>query len=491
MQTPKTCAIIGAGPAGMASAVRMANKGYQVTVFETNSQAGGKLSQSEIEGYRFDMGPSVFTMPHFVDELFTISGKNPRDYYEYISLDPVYRYFYEDGTAIVAHKNPTQFAQEIEKKTGEKAATVEKFLQKITKTYDLTADIFLHNSLHKLKNYFTYRVLKGILNFNRLEAFKTMYQANQQTFKDARVVQLFNRYATYNGSDPYKAPATLNLIPHLEVNLGAYIPKGGMYAITKGIVKLAEDIGVQFRYNTKVQEIVLQNGKAIGIKVNNETLLFDCIISNMDVYNTYKYLLPQTKAPQKTLSQPKSSSAIIFYWGIRKSFSQLGLHNIFFSKNYAEEFEHITDKKSIYHDPTIYLNISSKKVPEDAPEGCENWFTMINAPHNAGQDNWDEMIAQARENMIEKLNRNLQTDIRPLIACELIWEPRKIENITSSAFGAIYGNSSNNKFAAFLRHANFSSRIKNLYFAGGSVHPGPSIPLCMLSAKITTNLVKN
>jgi phytoene desaturase len=487
---PKTCAIIGAGPAGLASAIRMANKGYQVTVFEANEKAGGKLTQSEEKGYRFDMGPSVFTMPEFVDELYKISGKNPKDYYEYVSLDPIYRYFYEDGTNILAYDSVDKFAQEIASKTEEDKETILNFLQTVARKYTLTSEIFLHHSLHKVSNYFTRRVVKGLLNFGALQAFQTMHQANAQTFRDKKVTQLFDRYATYNGSDPYQAPATLNIIPHLEINLGAYFPKGGMYSITKGLVKLAEDLGVEFRYKTKVEEILVEKKQAVGVRIDQQNLYFDCIISNMDVYNTYQKLLPNASKPQITLQQPKSSSAIIFYWGIKKEFKELGLHNIFFSEQYQEEFEHIFKQKTIFKDPTVYLNISSKKSPEDAPEGCENWFAMINAPHNSGQADWDEMIAQTRENILEKLSRNLKTDIRPLIECELIWEPRKIEAITSSAFGAIYGNSSNNKFAAFLRHANFSSKIKNLYFCGGSVHPGPSIPLCMLSAKITTDLIK-
>lgn len=199
--------------------------------------------------------------------------------------------------------------------------------------------------------------------------------------------------------------------------------------------------------------------------------------------------MPNVNRPTKTLDQPKSSSGIIFYWGIKKEFKELGLHNILFADNYEEEFDTIFRKKAIYHDPTIYVNITSKHTPTDAPPGCENWFAFINVPNNQGQD-WDAFIAEAREHMIKKVNRILKTDIRPLIESEMVFDPRVIESRTSSAFGAIYGNSSNNKFAAFLRHANFSKDIKNLYFCGGSVHPGPSIPLCLLSARITTNLIK-
>lgn len=489
MQEIKTCAVIGAGVAGLASAIRMRNKNYKVVLFEANSFPGGKLSTESNDGYRFDMGPSVFTMPEYVDELFQLSGKNPRDYFSYEQLDPVYRYFFEDGSTLDGYHGKERFAAEIAKKSSDERETIVRYLEKTEIMYDLTAEVFLHNSLHKVKNFFTKAVAKGILNFGKIGAFATMHQQNTKAFKDQRLVQLFNRYATYNGSSPYLAPATLNVIPHVEIMKGAYYPKGGMFSITKALVQLATDLGIEIRYHSPVTEILLRDNKAVGVKVNGESNMFDVVISNMDVYNTYQKLIPTAKKPKKTLDQPKSSSGIIFYWGIKHSFENLKLHNILFSADYEAEFNTIFSKKEIYHDPTIYVNITSKHTPEDAPEGCENWFTFINVPNNQGQD-WDAFIDQAREAVIAKVNRMLNTDLRPLIQCEMVFDPRVIEKRTSSAFGAIYGNSSNNKFAAFLRHSNFSNKIKNLYFCGGSVHPGPSIPLCLLSAKITTGLVK-
>jgi phytoene desaturase len=485
----KKCAIVGAGVSGIAAAIRMRSKGYKVDVFEANSFPGGKLSTESKDGYRFDMGPSVFTMPAYVDELFELSGKNPREYFNYISLDPVYHYFFEDGSVLDANHNKQPFAAAMAAKTTDSAETIVKYLDKNEVVYNLTASVFLQNSLHKIKNFFTKRVVKGILNFGKIGAFDTMHQANKKAFKDPRLVQIMNRYATYNGSSPYLAPATLNVIAHVEIVEGAYYPIGGMFSITKSLVQLAKDIGVQFHFSTPVREILVENKKVNGIKTDNGNLPFDLVISNMDVYNSYHKLLPNQPKPQKTLDQPKSSSGIIFYWGIKQEFKQLGLHNILFSSNYEEEFDTIFSKKLPYHDPTIYLNITSKYSPDDAPPGCENWFSFINVPNNSGQD-WDALINEARENMIVKINRLLKTDIRPLIESEMVFDPRVIEKRTSSAFGAIYGNSSNNKFAAFMRHPNFSKTIKGLYFCGGSVHPGPSIPLCLLSAKITTGLVK-
>jgi phytoene desaturase len=485
----KSCAVIGAGVSGIAAAIRLQEKGYAVTVYEANGFPGGKLSSETRKGYRFDMGPSVFTMPGYVDELFELCGRNPRESFNYTSLDPVYRYFFEDGSVLDARHGKEAFASVMADNSKDSKETIMKYLDKSETIYHLTEAVFLKNSLHKLKSFFTWPTLRGILNFGKIGAFDTMNGANQKAFTDSRLVQIFNRYATYNGSSPYLSPATLNVIAHVEIAKGAYYPVGGMYSITKSLLQLAQDIGVQFLFSTPVREILTKNKKIVGVRTDTGSAAYDVVISNMDIYNCYRYLLPKMKKPFRTLNQPKSSSGIIFYWGIKSEFGQLGLHNILFSSDYEAEFNAIFSKNSIHSDPTVYLNITSKHSPEDAPPGCENWFTFINTPNNSGQD-WDNLILDARANIVKKINRLLKTDIEPLIESEMVFDPRVIESRTSSAFGAIYGNSSNNKYAAFLRHANFSKEIKNLYFCGGSVHPGPGIPLCLLSAEITANMIK-
>ena len=491
----KTAAVIGAGIAGIASAIRLANKGYEVHIFEANSYPGGKLSSFELNGYRFDAGPSLFTMPHLVDELFRISGKDPQDYFEYIRLEEACRYFWDDGVRLTAHANQEDFAKEIEEKLGEPAEHVVAHLRDSAVKYDVTEKLFLHRSLHKISTYFNRDALKGYANMHRLDAFTTMNRANERRFQNPRVVQLFNRYATYNGSDPYQTPATMNIIPHLEYNIGAFFPKKGMVDITESLVKLAEDLGVKFHFNTKVEKIETSGNQITGLKFEQNSdssrlapRSFDVVVSNMDIVNTFRKLLPDAKQPERILRQPKSSSALIFYWGIKKSFSELGLHNIFFSNDYRAEFEHLFQKKTIYSDPTVYLNITSKHKADDAPEGGENWFILVNAPNNEGQD-WDELIEKTRQAVFKKLSHNLGVAIEELVECEEILDPRSIESKTSSSQGALYGNSSNNRFAAFLRHANFSREFTNLYFVGGSVHPGGGIPLAILSAKIATDLI--
>lgn len=482
-------AIIGAGIGGIATAIRLANKGYEVSVFEANSYAGGKLSSFEEKGYRFDAGPSLFTMPHFVDELFELSGKNPKDYFKYIRLPEVCRYFWEDGTRFTVSADNAAFAREAEQKLGEPARNILKYLKQSAFKYEVLSGLFLEDTLHKISTWTSRKALKGYLNLPTMGIFGTLNKANEASFEQPKSVQLFNRYATYNGSDPYQTPATMSIIPHLEYNVGAFFPENGMYGITSSLVKLAEDLGVKFFYDSKVDEIIIEGKKVSGIKLTNRTFMpFDLVVSNMDITHTYRKLLPKEKHPEKLLNQPKSGSGLIFYWGIKKEFSELGLHNIFFSDDYKTEFEHQFKHKTIYKDPTIYLNITSKYKKDDAPEGCENWFILLNAPANEGQD-WEKIIKESRQYVIDKISRNLGVDITPFIETESILDPRSIEAKTSSAQGALYGNSSNNRFAAFLRHPNFSSKIKNLYFVGGSVHPGGGIPLALSSAKIVDKLL--
>ncbi|WP_299013699.1 1-hydroxycarotenoid 3,4-desaturase CrtD [uncultured Polaribacter sp.] len=486
----KKAIVVGAGLGGLSTAIRLQSKGYSVTVFEANAYFGGKLTAFEEEGYRFDMGPSLFTMPQFIEDLFSITHKNIADYFNYKKKETVCNYFYEDGTRFSAKADVKQFADNAKKSFNVDDSSIENYLEKSKKKYDLTASLFLEKSLHKLNTYLSKDTVKAIFQVNSLDINTTLHNYNAAVFKDDKLVQLFDRFATYNGSSPYQTPGIMSMIPHLEQYFGTYFPKGGMHSITKSMYQLAKDIGVTFQFNTLVDEILVEQKTAIGIIENENKHLADVVISNADVVPSYRKLLKKQKAPEKTLQQPRSSSALIFYWGIEKLFPELDLHNIFFSEDYKTEFDYIFNKKDVFEDATIYVNITSKEEKTDAPQGKENWFVMVNVPSNTGQD-WDAIISKTKQNIITKLSRILNVDFAKLIGYESILDPRKIESNTQSYQGALYGASSNNKFAAFLRHPNFSQEIKNLYFCGGSVHPGGGIPLCLLSGKIVSELILN
>lgn len=482
-------AIIGSGIAGMATAARLAHQGHEVEVFEANAYPGGKVSLLEMAGYRFDAGPSLFTLPHLVDDTIAYCGRNPRDYYQYEKIPVACRYFWEDGTELTAWGDKEKFAREAEHIIGEPATKTLRYLQRAADMYHTTAPLFLEKSLHQFSTYVNKDAWQALKSLHQLNLTRTLHQVNARERRHPKMTQLFDRFATYNGSSPYLTPGVMSMIPHLEHNVGTFYPKGGLHSVTQALYKLAQDEGVQFHFCRKAEKINVKNGRATGIRVQNKPLHYDVVVSNMDVMPTYRKLLSEQPAPEKTLRQPRSSSALIFYWGIKKEFPQLDLHNIFFSEDYREEFEQIFKDGKVYHDPTIYVNISSKRDKNDAPAGSENWFTMINVPGNTGQD-WDTLIKEVRTNTLAKLQRILKVKVEDYIECEEILDPRLIEAKTQSYQGSLYGASSNNSMAAFLRHPNFSQKIKGLYFCGGSVHPGGGIPLCLLSAKITASLIQ-
>lgn len=484
----KKAIIIGSGVAGMATAIRLAVQGFEVDVYEVNSYPGGKLSAFEKDGFYFDAGPSLFTQPKNIEELFELAEEPIEKYFTYKPIDIACKYFYENGKVINAFTNADQFAEELFNELKEPKEKVKRYLNRSEKTYQDIGTVFTDNSLHKKRTWLNKRIGKALASVKYPYLFKSLDNYNRKQFSSPEAVQLFNRFATYNGSNPYKAPAMLSLIPHLEQNEGVFYPKGGMISITNALFNLAKNKGVQFHFGTPVQRIINHEGKVKGVVVNDKNIDADIVVSNADIYFTYKNLLADQSKAKKILKQDRSSSAIIFYWGMNKQFPQLQLHNIFFSSNYQNEFKNIFDRKNLSADPTIYVNITSKMEKGQAPAGKENWFVMVNAPANQGQD-WEKLKADLKGNVISKLNRLLGEDIESTIETEHTLDPISIEQQTSSFMGALYGTSSNSKFAAFLRHANFTSAIQGLYFCGGSVHPGGGIPLCLKSAKIVSELI--
>ena len=544
--SPKPTIVIGAGIAGLAAAVRLAAAGHDVTVFEANDGPGGKLSQFSLGDYRFDFGPSLFTMPQYVDELFRLAGEEPTDHFNYVRLPDVCHYWWADGTRFSAPGDPGKLAEAAAETFGVPTDRVASFMADAARKYELTGRTFLEKSLQKAGTWLDWQVAGAMLRIPGLDLFTTMNAVHERDLRHPKLVQLFNRFATYNGSNPYKAPGLLTMIPHFEHHFGAYLPEGGMFDISQSVYELGKRLGVNYRFGQRVDEIVREGGKRVkGVMAGGQLHEAGTVVCNMDVWLAYDKLLPGAKKPKRTLSQQKSTSAVIFYWGVEREFSELGVHNIFFSEDYHQEFAEL-EAGRLADDVTVYVNISSKIVKDDAPAGGENWFVMVNAPSHTGQD-WDALIPQLRERVLAMLQQRLfvptqsrtaspylvkQSDsqivkqsssqvvtaegssaakksnsqtlresddrtagasvgieLEDLIVEERIITPPEIERLTGSHQGALYGTSSNNTMAAFLRHPNFSSRIKGLYFLGGSVHPGGGVPLCLLSAKITAELI--
>lgn len=486
----KRIGIIGAGLGGLSAAIRLANKGFEVDLYEQNKAPGGKAGQINENGYRFDTGPSLLTMPYVIEDLFKECDEDINKYIKLKKLDPICKYFYPNGTIINSFADVDKFGKEIELKTEDNSESLKNYLQYCKNIYKYAGDLFLTKSPSSLSTYLNFGAIKSLINLKKIDPFRTMNEANSSFFNDKKLVQLFNRYATYSGSNPYLAPATLNIISHVEYNQGSFIPENGIYSITKALWKLALKKNVNIFLSNKVDEIVYENGTTKALKVNGQIETYDKIISNVDVNFTFKYLLRGliNKESQKYVKQDPSFSGLVFYWGVNNEFPELETHNILFSADYKKEFDILFEGKNLSEDPTIYIYISSKLNKDDAPRGKENWYVMVNAPYIQDQ-NWDKEIATARSNIIKKISKFLNTDIEKSIEFERVMSPLDIQNNTGSYLGSIYGISSNNKYAAFMRQSNKSSSIKNLYFCGGSAHPGGGIPLVMLSGKIVSDLI--
>ena len=484
--------IIGSGLGGLSAAIRLASAGYEVEIFESNEYPGGKASSIEFDGFRFDSGPSLLTMPFVLENLFHEAGEKLSDYINLKKMDIICRYFYPDSTILNAYSDINKFATEVENNTSDSGQSVLEYLEYCKRIYELTAELFLFKSPSQIRTFFNLKAIKALLNINQIDSFRTMDKSNRRFFKDERVIQLFNRYATYNGSDPYQAPATLNIIQHVEYNLGAYLPQKGIYEITHALFDLAKKKNVKFNFNTEVTSIITEDRSVKAIKTENGSHSFDAIISNADVNSTFHNLLNDDSSPEakRYKNLEPSLSGLVFYWAIDAQCPRLEVHNILFSSNYKKEFEDIFERGVIPEDPTIYIYISSKYCSSDAPPGKENWFVMVNTPFIKDQ-NWNTEIVSTRDRIINKINSTLGINIENKILAERILSPVDIQNKTGSRRGSIYGISSNNRRAAFLRQPNKSRSYKNLYFCGGSAHPGGGIPLVILSGKIASELIKN
>jgi phytoene desaturase len=427
-------------------------------------------------------------MPHLIEELYALSGEKITDHFNYKKLDEVCRYFFEDGMIIRAHADVVDFANELNSKAGEDNGKILAYLDESRKIFEITDPVFISKSLHLARNFFSKDFIRATFFLHKLRPFTSLHRINSKYFTHKNTIQLFDRFATYNGSDPFKTPATLMVIPHLEHNIGAYFPENGMFDITESLVALCERMGAKFYFNESVEEIVLHSRKVKGIKLaGREFQAFDFVVSDLDIWYLYKNLLKSVPFPRKWFTHERSTSALIFYWGMETNSPGLSLHNILFAKDYKQEFNCLFNLKTMHPDPTVYIFISSKEVHTDAPEGCENWFVMVNTPENIGQE-WDRLIAGARSTIEDKIKRILGIDVRKHRKFEYLLDPRGIETKTASYHGSLYGNSSNSVFSAFQRHPNFS-KIRGLFFTGGSVHPGGGIPLCLSSAKIVSDML--
>jgi phytoene desaturase len=503
-------AVVGAGIGGLSAAIRLAYAGWEVDVFDRRPGPGGKAFTTSLGDFRFDTGPSLFTMPPVFRQLFEEVGERMEDWLDLIPLPVICRYHFPGGepktrglpggppgrtghpgaTVLDAHADIHRFAAEIEEKTTDTAEAVLQYFEYTKRIYEHAAHLFLWKSLHQIDSYLTRDSLNSVIHFGSIDPLRSMHAANSSFFRDPRTIQLFDRYATYNGSSPFRVPATLNIIPYVEYGMGGYAVTGGIYAVPTALERLARRLGVRMHYSTAVEAIETQQRRIVGIRTKGGPHRCDVVVSNADIPQTYRLLGEPDAPPARRYARLEpSSSGLVFYWGVRGNWPELTVNNIFFSRDYKREFADIFERRTCPQEPTVYVNITSKVTPGDAPGNGENWFVLVNAPWENGQD-WEEQSRRTRVAVLHRLEEALGKSIDSAIVEEDVLTPPQIEEQTGSRAGSLYGISSNTPMAAFLRHPNRSRRFPGLYLCGGSAHPGGGLPMVLLSGKIASDLVR-
>jgi phytoene desaturase len=479
MKTKKVI-VIGAGIGGLSAACLMAHQGCDVVILEKNEQVGGKLNEKRLAGFRFDTGPSLMTMPWVVQALFSYCGRDQSDYLDFKPLDSLCTYYFSNGKRFVSYSDQILALEQVRTLAPADAQNYSDFLDYSKKLYELTASTFIYHPLRQWTDLLRLPLSDAL----KIDAFKTVSQRVDVSFESNHLKQFFKRFATYNGSSPFKSPATLNVIPHIELNTGGFYIKGGMYSLALALKRLAEELGARFEFGSDVERILVDHGKASGVYVNGAVLEADIVISNSDAYETYLHLIEPAEVSKLTRYITKhaepSCSGFVLLLGTNKQWSQLDHHTIFFSNDYEHEFHDIFERGSLPDDPTIYISNTSHTDPDHAPEGGSNLFVLVNAPYVRSGHSPD--FKRYADYIINELERRGLSGLRESIVVQEMITPEDFHSRYKSNKGSIYGTSSNNKFAAFLRPRNRSKSVENVWLTGGSTHPGGGIPLCIISA---------
>ncbi len=481
--------IVGAGIGGLSAAIRLAVAGERVIVLEQNPAVGGKMSQLCADGFRWDTGPSVITMRHVFEELFAAAGRRLDDYLTLLPVNPLTRYFYPDGLIFDASRSLPEMAAQIARLDERDVAGYLAYLAYAARLHRITGPAFIYDEPPSWRSFS--RVPPA--DMLRVDGLRSMEQAIAGFVRSPQLRQLLGRFATYVGGSPYLAPATLNVIAHVELTGGVWYPQGGIYRIAAALARLAAELGVDIRTGCPAAQIITHNDAVTGVELpGGEFLPARAVIANVDVATVYQKLLSRQPVAARLLAKltrhEPSGSGFVLLLGVNKTHPQLAHHNIFFSGDYRREFDEIFRQGIPPGEPTVYVAITGKTDPDHAPPGSENWFVLVNAPPLGPGFDWERQGAAYRDRVLDYLAR-FGLEVRPHLHAERMLTPRDLARQSGAWRGALYGVSSNSRWTAFRRPHNRSKQFRGLYFAGGTTHPGGGVPMVTLSGKIAARML--
>lgn len=485
-----TAIVIGAGIGGIATAARLAKNGYDVTVLEKNSQAGGRCNQIVQDGHRFDIGPTLFLMPEIWEETFASLGEKMSDHLDLRRIDPTYKIRFDDGLQLELTSDIGKMQTQLEKIEKTAFTGFLNYIAEGSKHYKVSVEKFVGRNFYNIFEYFS---LKNLPLLFQLKALAKHYANTGRFFKDERLKAAFTFQNMYLGLSPYDAPATYSLLQYTELAEGVWYPMGGLYAGIQAYVKIAEKLGVKFIYNTSVQRLKVEGKRVVSAQLpNGRELIADIFIGNADLPYIYDQLLPDRVEAKKLDEKLYTCSTIMFYWGVDKEYPQIAHHNVFLGSDYKGAFDQIFNEHQLPKQPSFYLHAPKRTDPSAAPAGQDTLYVLVPVGHldeNAKQD-WDAMVNRARETVFARLEKEMGiTDLKQHIKFEIIHTPKTWKEKFNLVKGSAFGLSHNFWQVGYLRPHNRHKKYKNLYFAGASTHPGTGLPIVLLSARLTTERI--
>ena len=483
----KKIVIVGGGLGGLASAVTLAYAGFDVELFEKNEHLGGKLMAVQLGNYHFDFGPNTITMPEVFNTVISQTGENPQDYLDFIPLSSHTRNHFPDGSVFDFTSNQSAMISQLQSWDTQAAKNYPTFIKEISRLYKLSERYFFPVTFQSWRDYLSPALGFAVMQVRPIES---MHHFFQRYFSHPFLIQAFDRYATYIGSSPYQAPATFSMIAYLELVDGVYYTKGGNTKIAEAFSTVARSFGAQLHTNTAVTKIRTEQGKVTGIDLQDGSFVAaDKVILNGDLLSVFPELVAEHARPslsdKKIIAFEPSISAFVITAALTKKLEILKHHNVFFSSDYKQEFTDLFEASAYSDEPTVYISNSSYTDPTISPDG-DNLFILVNAPALTKEGNLQIDPELYKERIYDFLLR-YGVDIRSHLAEEKIFTPSFIREKFGSFRGALYGPSSNRRKDAFLRPPNASRDIQNLYFVGGSTHPGGGSPMVVLSGLNVSN----